>query len=239
MNTNTTTAVQFGTLKELCFDSPPPRMTSCRPPPPRRSANEKWLFAVQGSFNWAMLPFIWTLGGSITDDDFTTATGHLNSEATVKALETIKAWMDEKIISTSVLGEEPGTWGGIEAGNYAMVVEGPWFYSAGEAKPNFPSAPIPAYEGRSISIVGGEDLVMLKGTQHQEAAWTFMKFMLREEALSPLTTRHYPHHGQQPGQGGYFRVALDGRVSGAAENCRAPHAVRPMALHRRSAEHRL
>lgn len=188
MNTNTTTGVfNLERLKELGFDAPPATLDELLAAADKADpANEKWLFAVQGSFNWAMLPFIWTLGGSITDDDFTTATGYLNSEATVKALETIKAWMDEKIISTSVLGEEPGTWGGIEAGNYAMVVEGPWFYSAGEAKPNFPSAPIPAYEGRSISIVGGEDLVMLKGTQHQEAAWTFMKFMLSEEAQIPM-----------------------------------------------------
>ncbi|MGI6700467.1 MAG: extracellular solute-binding protein [Christensenellales bacterium] len=188
MNTNTTTGVfNLERLKELGFDSPPATLDELLAAADRADpSNEKWLFAVQGSFNWAMLPFIWTLGGSITDDTFTISTGYLNSEATVKAVETIKSWLDQGIISSCVLGEEPGTWGGIEAGNYAMVIEGPWFYSAGEAKPNFPSSTIPSVEGRSISIVGGENLVMLKGTKHQEEAWKFMKFMLSPEAQLPM-----------------------------------------------------
>lgn len=188
MNTNTTTGVfNLERLKELGFDAPPATMDELLAVADRADpANEKWLFAVQGSFNWAMLPFIWTLGGSLTDDDFTKATGYLNSEGTVKAIETIKSWMDQQIISTSVLGEEPGTWGGVEAGNYAMIVEGPWFYSADDAKPNFPSSPIPSVDGRSISIVGGEDLVMLKDTKHAEEAWKFMKFILTEEAQIPM-----------------------------------------------------
>lgn len=188
MNTNTTTGVfNLERLNELGFGAPPATLDELLAAVDKADpANEKWLFAVQGSYNWAMLPFIWTLGGSITDDSFTTATGYLNSEATVAALEAIKSWLDQEIISTCVLGEEPGTWGGIEAGNYAMVVEGPWFYSAGEAKPNFPSSPIPAVEGRSISIVGGEDLVMLKGSQHPEEAWKFMQFMLSADAQIPM-----------------------------------------------------
>lgn len=174
MNTNTTTGVfNLERLKELGFDAPPTTLEELLGAADlAEPQNEKWLFAVQGSFNWAMLPFIWTLGGSITDDAYTTATGYLNGEATVKALETVKSWYDNQLIGACILGEEPATWGGIENGNYAMVVEGPWFYSAGETKPNLPSATIPAVDGRSISIVGGEDLVMLKGTKNAEAADT-------------------------------------------------------------------
>ncbi|NLJ64974.1 MAG: extracellular solute-binding protein [Christensenellaceae bacterium] len=188
MNTNTTTGVfNLERLKELGFDAPPATLDELLAAADRADpSNEKWLFAVQGSFSWAMLPFIWTLGGSITDNAFTTSTGYLNGEATVNALETIKSWLDQGIISSCVLGEEPGTWGGIEAGNYAMVIEGPWFYSVGEAKPNFPSSTIPSVDGRSISIVGGENLVMLKGTKHQEKAWEFMKYMLSPEAQLPM-----------------------------------------------------
>ena len=188
MNTNTTTGVfNLERLKELGFDAPPTTLEELLGAADlAEPQNEKWPFAVQGSFNWAMLPFIWTLGGSITDDTYTTATGYLNGEATVKALETIKSWYDNQLISACILGEEPATWGGIENGNYAMVVEGPWFYSAGETKPNLPSATIPAVDGRSISIVGGEDLVMLKDTKNTEAAWTFMQFMMTAEAQMPM-----------------------------------------------------
>lgn len=190
MNTNTTTGVfNLERLKELGFDAPPTTLEELLGAADlAEPQNERWLFAVQGSFNWAMLPFIWTLGGSITDDAYTTATGYLNGEATVKALETVKSWYDNQLIGACILGEEPATWGGIENGNYAMVVEGPWFYSAGETKPNLPSATIPAVDGRSISIVGGEDLVMLKGTKNAEAAWTFMRFMMTAEAQLPMVS---------------------------------------------------
>ncbi len=189
LNTNTTTAVfNLDRLKELGLNAPPATLDELLAAADKADpANEKWLFAVQGSYSWAMLPFLWTLGGSITDDAYSTASGYLNGEATVKAMETIKGWYDDKIIGPCILGEEPATWGGVEAGNYAMVVEGPWFYSADNTKPNNPDAMIPAVDGRSISIVGGEDLVMVKGTQNADAAWTFMQFMMSAECQLPMT----------------------------------------------------
>lgn len=189
LNTNTTTGVfNLERLKELGFDAPPKTLDELLAAADKADPDqEKWLFAVQGSFNWAMLPFIWTLGGDVTDESFTKATGYLNSEATVKALETIKGWYDKQIIGPCVVGQQPDTWGGITAGNYAMVVEGPWFFSGDAAKDNNPASPIPAVEGRSISIVGGEDLVMTKGSKNQAAAWTFMQFMMTDKAQLPMT----------------------------------------------------
>ncbi|MDD3334407.1 MAG: extracellular solute-binding protein [Eubacteriales bacterium] len=189
LNTNTTAAVfNMERLKELGLEEMPATMEELLAVADKAdAANEKWLFAVQGSYNWAMLPFLWTLGGELTDDDFSIATGYLNSEATVKAMDTIKGWYDAQIIGPCILGEEPATWGGIEAGNYAMVVEGPWFYSADEPKPNNPATTIPTVDGRSISIVGGEDLVMVKNSKNADAAWTFMQFMMTADAQLPMT----------------------------------------------------
>lgn len=189
LNTNTTTAIfNLDRLKELGFDAPPATLEELLAAADKADpAHEKWLFAVQGSYNWAMLPFLWTLGGSLTDDSYTTASGYLNGAATVKAMQTIKGWYDDGIIGPCILGEEPATWGGIEAGNYAMVVEGPWFYSADNTKPNNPDATIPGVDGRSVSIVGGEDLVMVKGSKNADAAWTFMQFMMSAESQLPMT----------------------------------------------------
>ena len=189
LNTNTTAAVfNLERLKALGFDAPPATMDELLAAADKADpANEKWLFAVQGSFNWAMLPFIWTLGGDITDETYTKATGYLNGEATVKAVETIKGWYDQGIIGPCILGEEPATWGGIEAGNYAMVVEGPWFYSGSDAKPNNPVSTIPSVDGRSISIVGGEDIVMVKNTKNADATWAFMQYMVSEPAQLAMT----------------------------------------------------
>lgn len=189
LNTNTTAAVfNLKRLKELGFDAPPATMDELLAAADKADpTNEKWLFAVQGSFNWAMLPFIWTLGGDITDETYTKATGYLNGEATVKAVQTIKDWYDKGIIGPCVLGEQPDTWGGIDAGNYAMVVEGPWFYSGSDAKPNNPDATLPSVDGRSISIVGGEDIVMTKNTKNADASWAFMQYMMSEQAQLAMT----------------------------------------------------
>ena len=40
---------------------------------------------------------------------------------------------------------------------------------------------IPAVEGRSVSIVGGEDIVMTATSSKKDAAWTFIRFMLEDE----------------------------------------------------------
>lgn len=188
LNTNTITGVwNLERLNELGFDAPPATMDEFLAAADKADpANEKWLFGIQSTQPWAIMPYLWTLGGVVTDDDYTVATGYLNGEATVKAMETIKAWYDGQIISSSVLGDEPGTWGGVENGNYAMVLEGPWFYSAGEEKPNHPSAPLPSVDGRSVSVVGGENLVMIKGSKNAEAAWTFMQYMTTAEAQLPM-----------------------------------------------------
>ncbi|MDD3214125.1 MAG: extracellular solute-binding protein, partial [Eubacteriales bacterium] len=189
LNTNTTAAVfNVERLHELGFSEPPKTLDELLAAVDQADpANEQWLFAIQGSFNWAMLPFIWTLGGSITDADYTTATGYLNGEATVKAMETIKGWYDQNIIGPCILGEAPDTWGGVEAGNYAMIVEGPWFFSGSEANDNYVATTIPTVNGNSYSIVGGEDIVMTKTTKNAEAAWTFMQYMMSGDAQLAMT----------------------------------------------------
>ena len=94
LNANTTVAVyNNAVLAEYGFDGAPETMDELLAARSKTDpANDKYLFCVSGSYNWAMLPFIWTLGGSVTNDAYTAATGYLNSEATVKALDTIVGW---------------------------------------------------------------------------------------------------------------------------------------------------
>jgi len=183
LNANTTVAVyNNAVLTEYGFDAPPATMDELLAARDKTDpANDKYLFCVSGSYNWAMLPFIWTLGGSVTDDAYTKASGYLNSEATVKALDTIAGWYNDKTIGPAILGEQPDGWGGIEAGNYTMFVEGPWFFSSADKMDTYTPALIPAVEGRSVSIVGGEDIVMTATSSKKDAAWTFIRFMLEDE----------------------------------------------------------
>lgn len=183
LNANTTVAVyNNAVLADYGFTAPPATMDELMSALDKTDpAAEKWLFCVSGTYNWAMLPFIWTLGGSVTDAEYTKATGYLNSEATIKALDTIAGWYKDGVIGPAIMGEQPNGWGGIEAGNYGMIVEGPWFFSSADKMDTYTPALMPSVDGRSISIVGGEDVVMTSTSAHKDAAWTFMQFLMEDD----------------------------------------------------------
>ena len=77
---------------------------------------------------------------------------------------------------------------GFGTGRYAMMLEGPW--KTAELEGAYPdvaygTASIPAGDGGSISVLGGEDIAMFD-TENQEAAWKFMKFMTSEFAETEM-----------------------------------------------------
>jgi multiple sugar transport system substrate-binding protein len=138
---------------------------------------------------WDYLPYFWSLGGRLTDDKFTQFEGHLNSDESLQALETIVRWNEEGLISPTMLGGQPGTWEGIDRGEYLMIDDGPWFFSIlmneeGKASPLDYSvwAPIPEGVNGSRSVIGGENLVIFESSKNKEAAWEFAKWMTGEKA---------------------------------------------------------
>lgn len=149
----------------------------------------KGYIGISGSSIWALAPYFWSMGGMFTNEDYTKADGYLNSPASVKALETIVQWQKDGLILPAALGGEPGTWDGFKTDEYLMIDDGPWFYSILMNDANETRNPLdysiravmPAGEGGSRSVIGGEDLVMFKGTKHPEEAWTFMRWMMGEE----------------------------------------------------------
>lgn len=136
---------------------------------------------------WNICPFIWSFGGSLTDAEQTVASGYVNSPATVKAVETFAALVQEGCITGFNSGDIPMT-DGFGTGRYAMMLEGPW--KSAELAGAYPdvaygTAPIPAGEGGSISVLGGEDIAMFS-TANKEAAWKFMQFMTSEFAETEM-----------------------------------------------------
>ena len=136
---------------------------------------------------WNICPFIWSFGGSLTDGEQTVATGYVNSEATVKAVDTFAALVKEGALTGFNSGDIPMT-DGFGTGRYAMMLEGPW--KTAELEGAYPdvaygTAPIPAGEGGSVSVLGGEDIAMFN-TANQEAAWKFMQFMTSEYAETAM-----------------------------------------------------
>lgn len=136
---------------------------------------------------WNLCPLIWSFGGSLTDPAQTVATGYLNSPETVKAVETFATLVKEGALTGFNAGDIPMT-DGFGTGRYAMMLEGPW--KSAELAGAYPdvaygTAPIPAGEGGSISVLGGEDIAMFN-TANQEAAWKFMQFMTSEFAETEM-----------------------------------------------------
>lgn len=149
-----------------------------------KGQEDVWGIGLSGTHAWGMPPYFWSLGGRITNDDYTKASGYINSPESVSALETIVALNDEGLIAPCILGEEPGTWGGMEANNYLMIDDGPWYFSmqreAGVEDLVVPAL-FPSGQEGSHSIIGGEDVVMFSSSKAKDAAWSFMSFLLSEE----------------------------------------------------------
>ena len=136
---------------------------------------------------WNICPFIWSFGGALTNEDQTVATGYVNGPATVKAVETFAQLVQDGAITGFNSGDIPMT-DGFGTGRYAMMLEGPW--KSAELAGAYPdvaygTAPIPAGEGGSVSVLGGEDIAMFN-TANQEAAWKFMQFMTSEFAETEM-----------------------------------------------------
>lgn len=136
---------------------------------------------------WNICPFIWSFGGSLTNEDQTAATGYINSPATVKAIETFAELVKAGGITGFNAGDIPMT-DGFGTDRYAMMLEGPW--KSAELAGAYPdvaygTAPIPAGEGGSISVLGGEDIAMFNSA-NKEAAWKFMQFMTSEYAETEM-----------------------------------------------------
>ena len=136
---------------------------------------------------WNICPFIWSFGGSLTNEEQTVATGYINSPETVKAVETFAMLVQEGALTGFNSGDIPMT-DAFGTGRYAMMLEGPW--KTAELAGAYPdvaygTAYMPAGEGGSISVLGGEDIAMFN-TANREAAWKFMQFMTGEYAETAM-----------------------------------------------------
>ncbi|WP_445505491.1 extracellular solute-binding protein [Niallia sp. 03091] len=151
------------------------------------AGKERYRIGLGGLNIWRTLPYIYGLGGSLTDTEFRTATGYLNGEATVRAVEKLLGLYKEGLIDRMV-GEEGGdNWEGVKSGNVLITGEGPWFYNIWTEKELYRSLnstiaiPFPHDNGPS-SLLDGENLVIMKGSEEKEAAWTFLRWMTSKEA---------------------------------------------------------
>lgn len=150
--------------------------------------SDYYLFSDGGTYGWAVLPWIWSFGGDIVNEDMTTSQGYLNGEKTVAAYEFLAEMVQNGCFSDGMTGS------GFDSGaNYfqdkvASIMDGPWMFPIAAAQyPDFQiqTALLPAGEGGSISVVGGENIVLFANTAaddaRREAALAFLRFTQSDE----------------------------------------------------------
>ncbi len=139
-------------------------------------AHKQWGLDLEGTDMWNIDPWVWSMGGSVTNRSYTKAVGYMNGKATVAALTRLVDLYKQGIVSPNILGGA-GTIGGEQAfpkGQYAMYIDGPW--GAQTYKQQFPHLKY-GLEPLPHSVVGGEDAVIPAGGKHIKDAELFLTFL--------------------------------------------------------------
>lgn len=147
-------------------------------------AGKVWGYAEGGTGGWNFLPLLWSGGGEVTNEDLTKASGYLNSPESVAVLEMLVDLNKSGSLGPSILGGGLGTADGYAQNAYGMILDGPWMVPI--FKEQYPNVEVkmslmPAGKGGSVSVVGGEDIVIFKQSKHKEEAANFLRFMLSKE----------------------------------------------------------
>ena len=171
------------TLAAIGASSPPKTFAQLQSMSAAAKAKGLYLYAESGTSGWNVLPWIWSGGGSLTNSTYTKATGYLNGPKSVAAVQMLvdlyKAGEMPGIIVDSNNGV--GTYDGINQGKYISTLDGPWMFAIfGSAfkGTQLAGTTVPAGPGGSVSVVGGEDIVLTKSSKNKAAAEQFLRFML-------------------------------------------------------------
>ena len=185
---DTNTRVMFWNptaLQKAGASAPPRTFAAMRTLADRLRGTGTYLFADGGTGGWNMLPWIWSGGGRLTNASLTRATGHLNSAASVAALRMLVDMHNQGVLRIVSVDGGLDTSEGHPRGTYATLLEGPWMFPIWQGQ--FPTytprtSRVPAGAGGSISVVGGEDIVMMKSSKKKGASAAFIRFTLTKWA---------------------------------------------------------
>lgn len=174
-------------LAKAGVNAPPATFEELKAAAPRFAEQKVYVNAVGDATGWNVLPLIWSNGGDITDTDVTKSDGHLNAPAAVEAVQLLVDLYQAGGIPKIVLGGGGGTGAleGLAKGMYATTHDGPWNYPI--AKAQFPkldlkAAPTISGKGGSVSVVGGENVVITQSSKNKQLAAEFTRYLLSPEA---------------------------------------------------------
>ncbi|GAB3812736.1 extracellular solute-binding protein [Tessaracoccus terricola] len=146
-----------------------------------QAGGAKWGINLQpgGTGSWqTVLPFMWSNGGTITNEDVTEFT--FDSEENIEALTYFQSYFTEGIANTAPV--DGTTESDFASGAVPMFISGPWMMAAVEAAggegfaDKYDVMPMPTAE-ISASFIGGSNLAVFKNTENRDAAWKFVDFL--------------------------------------------------------------
>ncbi len=190
VNANTRAAIfNKQLLKEAGLDHPPATFQELKEATKRLQLQRPEVYGIGicCSNVWGSLPYFWTFGGELMDQNYTRASGFIDGDRSKAALQKMKDGLDEGWISPSIVGGEPGTWDGILKGQLLMIDEPHWFYTVNETGPNkellqgVEIGLLPSDVNMGTSVIGGENLVLFENSSFKEEAWKFIQWMVTEE----------------------------------------------------------
>jgi multiple sugar transport system substrate-binding protein len=181
LDTNTRTWNYSTTaLAAAGLSGPPKTFAELKTDAALAKAKGLYLYAESGTSGWNLLPWIWSAGGSLTNSTYTKASGYLNSPKSVAGIQMLVDLYKAGEMPNIILGGTGGlgTYDGITQGKYVSALDGPWMFAILGGSVKLAGTTIPAGPGGSVSVVGGEDIVMTKSSSHKAAAAEFTRFML-------------------------------------------------------------
>ncbi|MCR6711407.1 MAG: extracellular solute-binding protein [Demequina sp.] len=171
-----------------------------------------YAFADNDLSGWNVLPWIWSAGGDLMDADLTTAQGYANSAASVSGVELLyNLYKDGYIPPIITQGGQDGTEDGLGSGEFASTLNGPWdFPIIAGSYPDLQLGSSQALSGAggSISVVGGEDLVITAASEKKDAAAEWVRFLLSGGRAAPTCRRGTDVGSEVPGRRDGLNSAL-------------------------------
>ncbi len=182
LDTNTRVLISnSAALQQAGITAPPATFDDLKADAGLLAAKKIAVFADSGLQGWNVYPWIWSAGGEVTSPDLTKATGYLNSAASVAGVQLLVDLYKQGAIPNLIIGNKGAvqTSDGLPKANYANVLDGPWMQGIWSGQyPDFKPvySSVPAGPGGSISVVGGEDIVLTTASKHQAEAMKFLAF---------------------------------------------------------------
>jgi ABC-type glycerol-3-phosphate transport system substrate-binding protein len=148
------------------------------------------IFPASGSLNlWMVLqwtPFLWQAGGTLVDSAQTEV--RFNRDAGVQALT---LWRDLYEAENFRVFTGMGHDAAFASGRIALVMDGPWSLPRYRQMKDvdWGVAPLPAGPARRVTYLAGEHLAVFRQSAHPDAAWTFIKWVLRPETQAMFSAQ--------------------------------------------------